>query len=171
MLFIHLEYIVGGCFQDFGILGQDHCLQDIDHLGNICHSNTVTVLVKNIQRGSGDNGIPHGVLLIQECRIRARLYIIPGTPFIHKQVNIVVWIVFIHDRQMLFDNILDMKCIGNGTIIFFVAKVGCTSPMLPVARHRIAVETDAVGLQVVDTAHELFRPVVVLGIWSAGYLV
>ena len=83
----------------------------------------------------------------------------------------MVWIVFIHDRQMLFDNILDMKCIGNGTIIFFVAKVGCTSPMLPVARHRIAVETDAVGLQVVDTAHELFRPVVVLGIWSAGYLV
>ena len=64
MLFIHLEYIVGWCFQDLGILGQDHCLQDIDDLGDICHGDTVTVLVKNIQRGGSDNGIPHGVLLI-----------------------------------------------------------------------------------------------------------
>ena len=83
----------------------------------------------------------------------------------------MVRVVFIHDRQMLLDNILDMKCLGNSNIIFLVAKVGCTSLMLPVARHRIVVETDAVGMLVVDTAHKLLRPVVVLAAWPAGNLV
>src|SRR5690606_41897385 len=47
--------------------------------------------------------IAQRILLIQESRIRSRLYIIPGTPFVHDQSDALSRVITVHDRCMVLD--------------------------------------------------------------------
>ena len=48
MVFVHMEYMVSRGTQHLRSLSQDHCLQYVDQLCDVCHLHTVTVLVENI---------------------------------------------------------------------------------------------------------------------------
>ena len=114
MMLIHMEYMVGRRQEHFLSLRQDHGLEHIYDLCNTGHLDPVAVLVENIQGNSCRQGIPHGILLVQEARIRARLHIMPASPFIH------------HHPDFLFRVI----CIHNGAVAckdFFYIKSPCKS--------------------------------------------
>ena len=83
MVFIHMKYMIGRCQHHLLTLCKNHGLENIYHLCNIGHLNPVAVLIKDIQIDSGYNGISHGILLVEEARIRSRLYVKPVAPFIN----------------------------------------------------------------------------------------
>jgi hypothetical protein len=55
------------------------------------------VLVEDVEVDGGHNRIAHGVLLVEEARVRARLDREPGAPFIHDQGNFLMRVVPVHD--------------------------------------------------------------------------
>ena len=48
MVFVHMEYMISRCPQHLRSFRQDHCLQYVDQLCDVCHFHTVTMLVENI---------------------------------------------------------------------------------------------------------------------------
>ena len=49
MMLIHIENVICRSLDHLVAFGQDHSLKDVDQLGNICHLDTVTVLIENVQ--------------------------------------------------------------------------------------------------------------------------
>ena len=46
---IHFKDMIAGRQQDFGFVSEDHRLQDIDRLGDICHADAVTMFVEDVE--------------------------------------------------------------------------------------------------------------------------
>ena len=103
MVLIKIEYMICRRKHHFLSLGEDDGLQNVYKLCDVCHDDTVTVCIENVQRYSGDNGVAHGILLIQEARIRARFHIVPCTPLVYDQTDFVLGIVMAHDLRVACD--------------------------------------------------------------------
>ena len=75
-------------------------------LGDIRHGDPVTMLVEYIKIYSCHKSISHCILLIQESRIGTRLNIIPCTPFVNHQANLMILIILVHDSGMAADKFI-----------------------------------------------------------------
>ncbi|SCI07311.1 Uncharacterised protein [uncultured Ruminococcus sp.] len=95
-----VEDVVGWGKHHFGPLGQNHGLQHVDHLGDVCHFDAAAVLVEDIERCGGGNGIPHGILLVEKPGVSSRLHIVPGAPLVNEQRDVVRGVVSVHDLQV-----------------------------------------------------------------------
>jgi len=79
------------------LLGKDHSLQYIDHLGGIWATYTFTVTVEKIQGNPGDEDIAQAVFLIQQVWIGIGLHCMPSAPFVDQHADLPVRIVLAHD--------------------------------------------------------------------------
>ena len=169
--FVHLKHVIGRCLYDFSTFSQDHCLEYVYYLGDVCHRDAVTVTVEDIQVQCRYHGIPHRILLIQESRIRPLFYLEPGAPLVHDQFNLVLRIVFAHDLQMAVDHLLNAQSQVNGLIVFLRIKLRRLAFLLPATGHGIIVQADSIGKTVADNTHEFIRPLIVGPVRSAGDLI
>ena len=127
MVFVHIKYMISRSFDHLAALGQYHSLQDVDHLGDICHFYTVTVFVEDVQVDPCYQGIPHGTLLIQEARIGSRFYLKPGSPFIDDHSNFFFRVVFVHDGSVTGNQFVHVPGLFHGLVPFFLIKFGSAS--------------------------------------------
>ena len=127
MVFVHIKYMIGRGLDHFAAFGQDYGLQDVYHLGDVCHFYTITVFVEDVQVDTCYQGIAHGILLIQEARVGSRFYFKPGSPFIDDHSNFFFRIVFIHDGSMTGDQFVHVPGLFHGLVPFFFIKFGSAS--------------------------------------------
>ena len=97
MALVLMKDMPGWCEDDFVALSEDRCLKYIDRLGKVCHTDSVRVIVEDIEGDSRNKGIGNGIVLLQKARIRARFWSEPVAPFIHDHGNPLVRVVFIHN--------------------------------------------------------------------------
>ena len=122
MYVVHPEHMIGRSQDNLGTLGQDHRLKHINHLGDIGHFKPGGVLVEYVQCQCGDHGVPHRVLLEKMAGIRAGFNIEPCAPFVKKQVDPVIRVVEIHDRLMVFDNLVDFYGLAKDIVIVLISE-------------------------------------------------
>ena len=144
MYLVQIEYMVGGSQHHLVALGEDHCLEHVDQLSNVGHGHTVAVLVEDVQGQSGNHGVPHGALLIQEAGVGAGLHVEPGAPFVHQQIHLVVRIVPVHDLGMLGHQLVHIKCFLQGEVVLLLGELGGGTLVLPGAGHGVIVQGQSV---------------------------
>ncbi len=74
--------MVGGGEEHPGAVGEDHGLEDVDHLGDVSEADAFGVAMEGIEVNSGDKGVADGVLLIEESGVGPWFDGVPGTPFV-----------------------------------------------------------------------------------------
>ena len=89
-------------------VGEDHRLEHVYHLGDVCHLDAVGVTVEHIEREGCHESIAHAVLLIEVTLDGSWFLIPPGSPFIY----------------VLLDDILDAKAFAHGPVVVVVAELG-----------------------------------------------
>lgn len=62
-----------------------------------------------IQTERSNKCITHRILLIEVTSYCARLFVPPSTPFINHQPDPFLWIIFIHDSDMLLNDLFNLK--------------------------------------------------------------
>ena len=107
------------------LIGEDHRLEHVDHLGDVGHLYTIGVFVEHVQREGCHESIAKGVLLIEVTGNGARLLIPPGAPLINEQTYLAFWISLIHDGLMLLDDLFDLKAFAECPVILIVVEVDC----------------------------------------------
>ena len=127
MVFVHIKYMIGRGLDHFAAFGQDYGLQDVYHLGDVCHFYAVAVFIKDIQVDTCYQGIPHGTLLIQEARIGSRFYVEPGSPFVDDHAYFFFRVVFIHDGTVAGDQFIHIPGFFHSLVPFFLVKFGSAS--------------------------------------------
>ena len=144
MILIHVKYMIGRRFQHFLSFSKDYCLKYVYKLGNISHTHTLAVFIENIQRNSGHQSVSHGILLVQESRICARLYGKPGSPLIHNQSNMLIRVIFIHDSSMTLNQLVHVQSLIHGFIPNSIVKFCCASLNFPSFRMNIIMKRKTV---------------------------
>ena len=156
MVLIHMENMVSGCQDHLRPFRQYHGLQHIDHLRDTCHLHPVAVLVENIQGNARHQRVAHGILLIEEARVRARLHIEPIAPLIHDHANLLLRVVPIHDRAVTLDQFFHIKRLRHGRIPNRLVKLRGAALVVPSARMHIIMKGQAVHVTVGD----------IVGLWQ-----
>ncbi|OPZ40621.1 MAG: hypothetical protein BWY95_02732 [Bacteroidetes bacterium ADurb.BinA104] len=116
--------MIGRCQHDLIVFGQNNGLQDIHHLCNVSHADTITVFVKNIHVGRTQQSIAQGVLLIKEAGIGAGFYIVPGSPFVYTKGNSFAGIVPVHYGHVSADQLIHKQRLLHGGEVFLFGKIG-----------------------------------------------
>ena len=167
--------MIGRSFDHLLTLGQDHRLQNVDHLCDICHLDAVTVFVEEIQVNTCDQCVTHGILLIQKSRIRSRLYIVPGAPFIHDHADLFVRIVLIHNGAVTADQLFHVHRLFHGLIPVFFRKFRCTALVIPGFRNRVVMKRQAIhhamllwGGSAEACFHHFLRPLIIIRVGTTG---
>ena len=80
------------------LVGQDHGLQHIDHLGDRRQLHPVGMALEDVEGQRRHFRIAQRVLLIEKAGMAARLLVVPGAPFIHIQSDLLVGVIFVHHR-------------------------------------------------------------------------
>ena len=80
--------------------------------------------MEDVERGGGDNGVTHGVLLEKMSLDGARLFIPPGALFIEQKGDVAFWILRIHDCDVLLQHILDFPAFADCPIILVTGELG-----------------------------------------------
>ena len=122
-----------------------------------------------IQRKCCNHGITQGVLLEKMSSGSSRLFVPPGTPLIHHQRHLLLWIVFIHDGDMFTHHLFYLEAFAHGPVkIVGIETCGRTFASVP-SGYRIIMKR-----QTIHTAshlfHQCFRPVIIVIAGSAGNL-
>ncbi len=94
--------------------GQDHGLQDVDHLRNVGQAHAVGMTLENIEIERGDDGIAQRILLIQKSRLAARFRIVPSAPFVDGKGDLLRRIILIHHGAVLGDVIIHPERVRQG---------------------------------------------------------
>ena len=131
MILKQVKDMPGRCLHHTRTIGQNHGLKDIDHLRDTSHSDTVRVLVENVQRQGRNQCISHGILLIEEARVCTRLHIEPVAPFVDDHADLFIRIILIHDRTVSLDQLFHFICLGESLIPLSLVKLRGASLMLP----------------------------------------
>ena len=105
------------------LIGEDHRLEHVDHLGDVSHLHAIGVFVEHIQREGCHESIAEGILLIEVTGNRARLLIPPCAPLINEQAYLVIRVCLIHDGLMLLDDLFDLKALAERPVILIVVEV------------------------------------------------
>ena len=133
MYLIQIENMIRRSFDQLFPLGQDHRLQNIDHLCDICHLDTVAVFVEKIQVDPCDQCVTHGILLIQKSRIGTRLHIIPGSPLVNYHADFLLRVILVHNCPMSLNQLLHLQSCLQGTVPVCLVKLQGRPLLLPVA--------------------------------------
>ena len=156
--------MVGRRQHHFAALGQDHRLQDIDHLRNVGHADGVAVVIEDVQVDGCHQRIAHRVLLIEEARICARLHIVPGAPLVHSQTDFAPACKLADDAAVVFHQLLHAQRLVQGGIVFALGELCRGALVLPILmRQCVVVQRHSVN----DMARALEHgagPVVVIDI-------
>ena len=86
------------------LVGDDHRLQHVDHLGDVGHADAIGVAREDVQVERREHGVAQAVLLHQEARVAARQRSVPAAPFIDDQRDLLLGIVLVHDGGVLGDD-------------------------------------------------------------------
>ena len=140
MHFKHPENMVCRCKYHLIIFCQDHSLQNIYRLCQVCHLNPVGMMVEDIKMYRCRNGIPETVLLVQESRICSRFHFEPVAPFINHNSFCITWIISVHYSLMAFDYPIHFIIETEGLEPVFFAKVCCTVFITPSSGYGIIME-------------------------------
>ena len=71
-------------------VGEDHRLEHVYHLGDVCHLDAVGVTVEHIECEGCHESIAHTVLLIEVTLDGSWFLIPPGSPFIYEQTDLLL---------------------------------------------------------------------------------
>ena len=124
---IHLEDMVGRGEQHLLALGEDHGLEHIDGLCDVAHAHAFTVAVEYVQIQGSDQRVAQTVLLVEEARIRARLNMMPGAPFVDDQGDALLGVVPIHDGPVIHQKLIhDQRPLELGEPVAFLELRGGT---------------------------------------------
>ncbi len=135
-----MEYMVSRCEQHPGSVREDDRLQHIDQLRDVRHLHAVAVLVEYVEREPCHERVAHGILLIQESRIRPRLAVKPRTPLVADQSDLLLGIIPIHDRSVHLDQILYIKRLVECLIPGLLVKLRSAALVVPSAWMRVIVQ-------------------------------
>ena len=108
MYVVHTEDVVGRSKDDLAALCKNHGLEHVHDLGDVCHCETVSMTVEDVERHRSDHRVTHCVLLIEMARVCAWLYIEPCSPLVEKKVNLSLRVICVHDSLMVLDHFLDL---------------------------------------------------------------
>ena len=106
VVLVEVENVVGRGLDGLCALGQQDSLEHVHRLGDIRHRYPVGVRVEYVEVDSGNDSVAHGVLLIEESRIGARLHIVPGAPLVHDKPYPVLRVVALHYCGVAGDQLL-----------------------------------------------------------------
>ena len=105
-------------------VGEDHRLEHVYHLGDVCHLDAVGVTVEHIEREGCHESIAHAVLLIEVTLDGSRFLIPPGSPFIYEQTNLLLRVSLVHDGFVLLDHVFNAEAFAHGPVVVVVAELG-----------------------------------------------
>src|ERR1035437_972910 len=54
---VHFEHIVGGRQDQFLLICEDHCLENVDHLGDVGHADSIGMTSEDVQVERGEYGV------------------------------------------------------------------------------------------------------------------
>lgn len=93
-------------------VGENHRLEHVDHLSDVCHLDAVSMAMEDIEREGCHESIAHGVLLIEVALDGSWFLIPPGSPFIYEKTNLLLWVSLVHDGFVLLDDILNAEALA-----------------------------------------------------------
>ncbi len=105
----HPEHMISWSKHHFLLLCQDNRLKHVHHLGKVSHLNPFSMFIEDIKMYCCRKGVPQCVLLVQESWIRARLNIVPVTPFVDYQSFRLSRIVAVHYCLMTSYYLIHLK--------------------------------------------------------------
>jgi len=168
---VHLEDVVGRGEDHLGLVGEDHRLQHVDHLGDVGHLQAAGVLVEDVEVERGHDGVTHRALLVQVARVRTRLHVEPGAPLVEQQPDLAGRIQLVHDLDVLLEHGLDLDGLGEGPPVLLVGEFGRGALAAGPALAGIVVQGDARHALAFQVLHQDAGPVVVVVGGAAGDLV
>ena len=153
----------------FGV-SQNHGLQHVHDLRNVCHYHAVGIFMEDIERQCGYHGIAHGILLIEVSVDSSWFFIPPCSPFVNEQANPLSWIFLVHNGTVFLDDILDFKTFTQSPVIFIVVEVrGRTFRTVPSAAC-VIVQRYAIHA-IANVVHQHLCPIIVVVAGSRSNLV
>ena len=101
---VHLEDVVRGRQDHLLLVGENHRLQHVDHLGDVGHPHAVGVAREDVEVERREDRVAQAVLLHEESRVAAGQRRVPCAPFIDHQGELLLRIVLVHDGRVLGDD-------------------------------------------------------------------
>ena len=151
--------------------GQDHGLENVDHLSDAGHFHPIAVLVENVQGNACHKGVAHGVLLIEEAGIGAGLHLKPVAPLVHDHADLLFRIIFVHDCTVTHHQLFHIQGFYQGLVPVGFVKDGGASLILPSVGMHIVMQRQAVHesgrIRGAGFQH-LFRPVIIVHVRAAA---
>lgn len=102
------------------------------------------MLVEDIQRQRRNHRVTHGVLLIEEPGISARLHVVPCAPFVNYQVDPPVVIVAVHYLNVAGDYLVNVIRLCERGVIFVAGEFGGTALVTPVVGDGVIMQRQTV---------------------------
>ena len=106
------------------LIGENHRLQHVHHLCDVGHFHALGVLVEDVQRERGYEGIAQGILLIEMAGNGAGLFIPPCAPFVDEQVDMAFGVFLIHNGNVLLDHLFNLQALAKGPVVLVVVEIG-----------------------------------------------
>jgi len=124
---IHFEDVVGRGEDHLFAFGEDHGLEDVYGLCDVGHADFVAVIVEYVQCQCGDEGIPDGILLVEELSLGVGHGMVPCTPFANAEFDAVSRVVLFHNLPVLVHYFFDMQTLGKEAVKLVGGVFGCGS--------------------------------------------
>ena len=166
---VHLEDIVRRRQDHTVVLRQNHGLEDVDHLGDVGHLQAIGVLVEDVEREGGHEGVAQGVLLVEVSGNGARLLVPPRAPLVEHQGYLLLGVILVHDGAVATDDVLHLAALAQRPVVVFVGKLCGRALATAPAHHSVVMEREALHPSA-HAVHEDVGPVVVVIAGAAGYL-
>ena len=160
---VHLEHMIGRSEHHVAtafLVGENHRLEHVHHLGYVGHAHAVGVLVEDVEHERGHHGIAHAVLLVEVAGYGAGLLVPPCAPFVNHQRDLLLWVGLVHDGAMLAHHIVHVEALVECEIVLLGSEDGGLAFVIPVL-HRVVVHGNGVHL-LANALHERACPVVVV---------
>jgi len=123
---VHFEYVIGWCRNHPRAFSENHALQDVYCLCDVCHTDFVAVLVEDVQRQSGDESIADGVLLPEKMSVCSGHGSVPCTPFADAELDAVSRVIVCHDLPVFVYKLLDVHALGEQAVELLGGVFGCS---------------------------------------------
>jgi hypothetical protein len=101
---VHLQDVAGRREEHPLPVGQDHRLEDVDHLREVGHTYTLGVTMEDLEGQRSDQRVAQRVLLVEEAGVATRLGVVPGAPLVDEESDALLGVVTVHDRRVAGDH-------------------------------------------------------------------
>ena len=143
-------------------------MQNVHRLRDVSHRYTRGVLIEYIQVYRRNNGIPHGVLLIEESGVGSRLNVVPGAPFVDDKTYLVLRVVSVHNTGVADYHSLNAQSGTYRLIVLFFIEFGGAALVRPFAGwNSVVMQGHSIHIPRRYLLHQDLSPVVVICIGAA----